>query len=67
MKQPAYVNLLGSWLLTFVLSIGKLMSLTDLDWWWVLAPILVSNGIFAGVAIMRGLLYKGLPNEDYQG
>lgn len=58
------VNFVGCWLLTFVLCTGKLASLTDMSWWWVVSPVLAVNAVFTGVAVVRGLLAPGVANED---
>lgn len=63
-RQPAYLNLLGCWLLTFTLSIGKLLSLTDMSWWWAVSPIITVNVVFASIAVARGLLLRVESNED---
>jgi len=63
-RQPAYVNLVGCWLLTFVLVTGRMASLTDMNWWWAVAPALAVNGVFAGNALLRGILWKGDEDED---
>lgn len=63
-QQPAYVNLVGSWLLTFMLTSGQLAGLTTIGFWWAAAPVLATNGFFAGRAIMRGLLLKDEADED---
>lgn len=63
-QQPAYVNLVGCWLLTFLLCTGKLATLTEMSWWWAVSPVLTSNGIFAGRAVLRVLLMRGVEDED---
>lgn len=53
------INFAGSWILTLMLTAGKLGSMTDISWVGVVAPVVVANLIFATTAVIKGLLYKG--------
>ena len=58
MHGTSKVNFTMSWVLTFMLVSGKLASLTDMSWWWVIAPAITVNVIFGGIAVARGFLVQ---------
>lgn len=46
-------NILGCWVLTLGLATAKVYGRIDLDWLYVLSPVLTINGWFFAVAIWR--------------
>lgn len=61
-RNPAYVNLVGSWLLSFMFVSGKFAGLTEISFWWCVSPVIAFNVVVASITAIRRLL--GASRED---